>query len=229
MKNISIDLRRLYQNMDNCRRCVDDLACPLEADGEKVSRTVVPKAAMSKIVLVGQALGASTQRLSGLPYTLKSLKLSSTGRNLDRFLNLFGYTIDSHNPACGFQYAYSSDIAQCFPGKRESGKGDRKPSDSEIANCIKQGFLSEELRLIKPNLILLMGKSSRDSFFQHFLRLGYNEFLTEHINEIVDREEVPRFEGMAVIPIQHPSGANPNFRHMLTDEELIRYIKEVID
>lgn len=53
--------------------------------------------------------------------------------------------------------------------------------------------------------------------------------MTEHINEIVDREEVPRFEGMAVIPIQHPSGANPNFRHMLTDEELIRYIKEVID
>jgi len=198
-------------------------------DNEKVIRLVVPSVIYSRIMLVGQALGASTQRLSGLPYTKKDFTLSNTGHNLDRFLNLFRYTIDSNNHANGYQYAYSSDIVQCYPGKPESCKGDRKPNKLEILNCFDRDFLSKEISVIEPKLILLMGRASRDSFYEYFIQMEYPFSLSEHIDEIADREHASKYEGVAVIPIQHPSGANPNFRQMFKNKKLIRLIKEMIE
>lgn len=208
---------------------MDDLKCSITDDKDKVIRSVVSSAINSKVVLVGQALGASTQRLSGLPYTKTNLGLSNSGRNLEKFLNLFGYTINSMNTSLGYQYAYSSDIVQCYPGRKESGKGDREPNSAEIFNCFRQQFLTTEIKLIKPKLILLMGKASRDSFYEHILRIDYPSSLTEHIEDIVDKRHLSTFEGIALIPIQHPSGRNLKFQQMFMNKKLVNLIEEALD
>lgn len=82
----------------------------MKPDVRKVQRKVVKRAIESKVVIIGQALGGNTQRLSGLPYVSINGQLTRTGQILDKFLNSFGYTI---NPLSSLKYVYSSDIVQC--------------------------------------------------------------------------------------------------------------------
>ena len=51
---------------------------------------------------------------------------------------------------------YFSAVARCFPGKALKGAGDRPPSPEEIENC--REFLIDEVRALKPELVLAIGK-----------------------------------------------------------------------
>ena len=128
---------------------------------------------------------------------------------------------------------YNTEIAQCYPGKKKVGYGDKTPENDEIHNCIKQGFLIKEIEMMKPRLLLLMGRSSRNSFFKYILNLPYPDSLSTHISEIVQLGEIPQFHlgnrTVYVLPIQHASGANPQFHKMINNEKLIELIKEVLE
>lgn len=50
---------------------------------------------------------------------------------------------------------YMAAVCRCFPGKNPKG-GDRVPSPGEIGNCA--GWLQAEIGLLKPDLILPIGK-----------------------------------------------------------------------
>ena len=222
-------LNRLYEQIHACIRCVDAPGCSMIKDSDRVIRILEKQAFASKVFLIGQALGEHTQRKSGRPYTYKSGKLSHSGQNLDKFLRLFGCSIDSSDPN-GYQYAYSSDIVQCYPGKKKSGQGDRKPSVVEVTNCINQSFLLHEIEVLNPRLILLMGKAGRDSFFRYVLRQPqFPPSLSDHINEIVDKQQPPEYRlsdrNIYVLPIQHPSGANPKFKEMTENQKLVDLIR----
>ncbi len=88
-------LAKLYEEMHLCLRCINSPNRKIVNDLKKVMRIVEKRATASKVFLVGQALGEQTQRISGRPYTKANGKLSNTGHNLEKFLRLFGYTIDS--------------------------------------------------------------------------------------------------------------------------------------
>ena len=140
-------------------------SCAIRFDPEAVPKQVVDRALTSQVFLIGQAPGPSTQRLSGVPYMARSGKLSRTGQRLDRFLVRFGYTVDPDDH--DRRYAYCTDIVQHYTG-RGSG-GDRPPTPQEQARYA--GWLEQELELITPRVVVLLGGVAAKVFFERYLKL----------------------------------------------------------
>jgi len=231
-------LNELYKDIQNCH------ICP-KMDREKSLRLVCEVNPKSDVFIISQTLAANQLRKSGVNFFQADGRLGNTGASLEPFLNKFHRTVYPHRkvalsgnatiPSCSPKYkaVYNTEIAQCYPGKNKVGKGDRKPSNDEIRNCIGKGFLIKEIVIIKPRLLLLMGKASRDSFFDYVLKAVYPPSLSEHISDIAQAGKIPAFSvgnlTLHVLPIQHASGANPRFRSMMDDNRLVELITEVLE
>lgn len=114
-------------------------------------------------MLVGEALGSGTQRLSGLPYLQPDGTMRRAGKTLDDFLAKFGYTIRPDGPG---QYAYSTDLVRCVPlhpGRQRL----RPPTRQEAAHCVR--WLDEEIGLVRPRVLILLGLHAVQAFFGLFL------------------------------------------------------------
>jgi uracil-DNA glycosylase family 4 len=131
----------------------------LEFDNQKVRRKIINRALNSEVFIIGEALGKTTQRLSGLPYISASGQVSRTGQALNDFLIAFGYTIYSTNSE---RYVYSSDTIQCYPGVH-------KLTSKEIQNC--SSWLDQELELIRPKIVILLGRIAAQSFLKRHLNM----------------------------------------------------------
>lgn len=235
--SVSHELHQLYQQIQSCHICPN-------MDKEKALRLVETVNPESDVLIVSQSLAEKQVRQSGVNFFKLNGKLGNTGQKLERFLNQFNRTVlpykeieisDGANiPKCeaGYLSVYSTDIASCYPGKKKRGKGDRTPTSEELYNCIKQGFLVREIELIKPKLLLLMGKRSRNSLYKYVLGTSYPELLSTHISEIIQSQKIPQFKlanlSVRVLPIQHASGANPDFDKMVNNDKLLEIIKEVL-
>jgi len=232
------ELEKLYFDVYNCHLCP-------KVDREKSLRLIQAVNPESDVFIISQALAANQLRKSGVNFFQTDGNLGSTGTSLEKFLNKFQRSAYPPQevrlpsnvviPKCNPKYVpiYNTEIAQCYPGGKKVGTGDRSPESQELRRCINRGFLIREIEIIKPKLILLMGKASRDTFFDYVLKVRYPQSLTEHIQSIVKNGELPQFTlggfDFRVLPIQHASGANPRFHVMLSDTKLIKVIKEVID
>jgi len=237
MVNID-ELGKLYVDIHNCH------VCP-RMDRDKSLRLVQAVNPESDVFIISQTLAASQLRKSGVNFFQADGHLGNTGTSLERFLNNFERTVYPYQevtissnvmiPKCnpGYTSVYNTEIAQCYPDKNNDGRGDRAPASQELQRCINRGFLIREIELIGPRLLLLMGKASRDTFFDYVLKIKYSQSLTEHIQSIVQNGKLPRFAlggfDLHVLPIQHASGANPRFRSMLNDTRLVELVKEVLD
>ncbi len=62
---------------------------------------------------------------------------------------------------------FKTAITKCYPGKKRGG--DRKPTKEEIELC--SPFLMEQIRLVKPSVIIPMGKTAVCWFFPEVKRL----------------------------------------------------------
>src|SRR5258708_249 len=99
---------------------------------------------LSKVLLIGQAPGTK-EPLLGRPFAWTAGK------------TLFGW----FEKWCGraeaeFRAAvYMAAVCRCFPGKTAAG-GHRVPDAQEVVNC--SSWLREELRILRPELILPVGK-----------------------------------------------------------------------
>lgn len=232
------ELNELYIDIRNCHECP-------RMDRENSLRLIKAVNTESDVFIISQTLAANQLRKSGVNFFQADGRLGNTGSSLEIFLNSFQRTVYpprqvtiSSNVViskCKQRYTavYNTEIAQCYPGKNNEGRGDRTPDSQELQKCIGKGFLIREIEIIKPKLILLMGKASRDTFFDYILKVRYPESLTEHIRRIVENGKLPwhtlRDSDFHVLPVQHASGANPRFRGMLFDTKLIKLIKEVLD
>ncbi|HYN22216.1 MAG TPA: uracil-DNA glycosylase family protein [Thermoanaerobaculia bacterium] len=84
---------------------------------------------------------------------------------------------------------------RCFPGRAPQG-GDRPPAPDEIANCAP--WLEEEIRLIRPRTIIVVGQHAIAKFIPEPAPLS------ERVGQV--------FEGsrgdltFEVVPLPHPSG-----------------------
>jgi uracil-DNA glycosylase len=92
---------------------------------------------------------------------------------------------------------YIAAITRCYPGPSPSGRGDRVPSTREREMC--SGWLESELRIIRPALLIPVGRLAIDRF------LG-----TGKLNELVGKRHIVSHEGgeSVAIPLPHPSGAS---------------------
>src|SRR5437667_5901972 len=126
-------LDRLHARIRACTKCV--AAGYLER-----ARPIVAGSIRDRIAIVGQAPGA-VELTTGQPFSGRS------GAELRRWLAEAGIDEDP--------LPYRTAITKCFPGKSAAGGGDRRPSPAEIGLCAP--WLEEELALLRPRVILLVG------------------------------------------------------------------------
>jgi uracil-DNA glycosylase family 4 len=234
---MEIDLGTLYSKIQSCT------ICP-KMDNYKVLRNVDSVDANTEVFILSQALAEKQLRFSGVNFFKEDGKVGDTGRLLEKFLNQFGQTIYPPKEIelgngnviqskinQNYNTVYNTEITQCYPGKAKS-KGDRIPEKEEIESCINTGFLYSEISYIKPKLILLMGKISTQTFFEHILKKPNKLSLTDLINQIIVDNKFPEVElhgnKIGYLPIQHASGLNPNFQKMCINEKLILLIKDYL-
>ena len=158
-----------------CRRCTPGAGVvPI------VSRARAPKA-----MLVGQAPG-QTEIGGGRPFAGRA------GRTLFKWLARAGL-----DEATAREWLYISAITRCYPGPHPAGRGDRVPSPRERALC--GDWLADELRIIRPPLLIPVGRLAIDRF------LGAGS-----LADLVGREHEVEHEGgrSIAIPLPHPSGAS---------------------
>ncbi|NUQ19843.1 MAG: hypothetical protein HOQ09_02670 [Gemmatimonadaceae bacterium] len=136
-------------------------------------------------MLVGQAPG-KVEISSRKPFAGRA------GKTLFRWLEEAGLTEEEAR-----ERIYISAMTRCFPGAHPSGRGDRVPTRSELELC--GSWLDDELRLIRPELIIPVGK------------LAIGRFLGEApLADVVGKEHHVEHEGgsSTVVPLPHPSGAS---------------------
>jgi uracil-DNA glycosylase len=230
------NLSYLYEEIHQCHICPN-------MDREKVMRRLDATDLKTDVFIISQSLAENQLRKTGVNFFADDGALGSTGINLEKFLNLIGRTVyppkdvilESGAKIEGRKETnisvYNSEITQCFPGKMKDGKGDRKPSAEEIHNCLTQEFLSREIQILKPKIVILMGRISRNIFFRFVVRNTiFPKSLAEHIAQIVGEGKIPEFllgdHQCHLLPIQHASGANPYFSEMLLNQKLAEMIRK---
>jgi uracil-DNA glycosylase len=154
----------IYREIFTCEKCLGTLGCWMVRDPHRVPRKLVRRALVSPVMIIGQALGSSTQRLSGVPYAFPNGDLSRTGVTLNAFLHKFGHTIDERSD---MPYVYSTDIVQRYTGPSRVGAGDRRPTSKEIANCAD--WLEKEIRLVRPQVVILLGRIPSQVFGRRYI------------------------------------------------------------
>ena len=147
--------------------------------------------AAARIMVIGQAPGGEAAERP-LPYS------SATGRTLRGWLARAGFSNDAFYDPDRF---YLTSLTKCFPGKAKTGGGDRAPSRREIALCA--GHLETELRLVRPELILALGRLSIEAMLPSCRGLPLAAVVG------TPRPAEPPYlaeHGTLVLPLPHPSG-----------------------
>ena len=92
-----------------------------------------------------------------------------------------------------YETFYCASVTRCYPGRPQSGRGDRTPTPREQELC---SFWREwELRILRPGLIVPVGGLA----IKRLLGLT-------GLDRCVGRRYV--LDGASVVPLPHPSGAS---------------------
>ncbi|MEP6690082.1 MAG: uracil-DNA glycosylase family protein [Gemmatimonadaceae bacterium] len=158
-----------------CRRC---------GHGHVV-RPIVSEARSPRIVIVGQAPG-QVEEAGGRPFSGRA------GKTLFRWLERAG--VDEVTVR---RSIYISAITRCYPGPSASGRGDRAPSPREQSLCAD--WLTTELRLIRPALLIPIGRMAIDRLLGKL-----------PLDAVIGRAHPIELDGrrVRVVPLPHPSGAS---------------------
>ena len=195
-----LDLHRA--SMMGCRRC----GHPSDV------KPIVSIARSPKVMLVGQAPG-KVEAAGGAPFSGRA------GATLFRWFASVGLDEDTLRSRM-----YIAAITRCYPGAHESGRGDRVPSAVERANCSR--WLSAELRIIRPELLIPVGRLAIEAFLgPHALDqvIGKEHAMTDDARGRLPYDARRR----VVIPLPHPSGAS-SWIHQPGHSRLLRDALEQI-
>jgi len=136
-------------------------------------------------MLIGQAPGWREIE-TGLPFA------HDAGRRLVGWLALAGITLADFRDRF-----YVTSVGKCYPGRRPGASVDSAPSRSEIDRW--SPYLDEEVRLLAPHLVVLVGSLAHRHAFGPAARL----------DDLVGRRLTwPRAPGASVVALPHPSGAS---------------------
>jgi uracil-DNA glycosylase len=165
------------------------LACRRCGHGPGIT-PVVSRASSPRVMLVGQAPG-KVEAEGGRPFAGRA------GKSLFRWLARAG--IDE---ATARERIYIAAVTRCYPGPNVSGRGDRVPTPAEQGAC--DSWLQQELRIIKPRVIIPVGRLA----IERFLTPAPLDQLVGRLH-CVDRSAAAEIGRVpAVIPLPHPSGAS---------------------
>ncbi|MDQ4029441.1 MAG: uracil-DNA glycosylase [Actinomycetota bacterium] len=91
-----------------------------------------------------------------------------------------------------YETFYCASVTRCYPGRAQSGRGDRTPTPREQELCTF--WRDWELRLLRPALIVTVG--------------GLAARRLIHQTSLACVGERYELDGAAVVPLPHPSGAS---------------------
>lgn len=174
MKDVRVALEQHVERLLRCRSC------------PKMGKPVVSgPPVVSEVILVGQAPGPNEPKL-GRPFAW------TAGKTLFRWFNE-ATGLDEQTVR---ERIYFAAVCRCFPGKNPLG-GDRVPDEKEIEACSR--WMEAEFRLLKPKLVLAVGKLAIGRFLEF-----------EKLNEVVGRTIRCEAHGVEfdLLPLPHPSGAS---------------------
>jgi uracil-DNA glycosylase len=171
-------LVQIQRHLSRLRACED---CP-----NMIRPVVTGNPVVSPVMLIGQAPGVH-EGPAGKPFAWTAGK------------TMFGWFAGLGLPEEEFrQRVYMAAVCRCFPGKAESGGGDRVPSTDEIARCNRH--LLAEARILKPRLVIPVGK----------LAIAQLAPGADKLTEVVGAVQRARLGDVEfdMIALPHPSGAS---------------------
>lgn len=134
--------------------------------------------------LAGQAPGRA-EVAAGVPF------IEPSGLRLAAWLELADVTVEQLR-----QDWYITSVSKCYPGRNTGSSTDRPPSQTDLARWVP--VLHEEMRLLEPALLVLVGATAQ--------RLAFGSRpLDELVGTFLTWPPVPQ---AAVICLPHPSGAS---------------------
>jgi uracil-DNA glycosylase len=164
------ELRALQDAMPRC----DDGAAPvLSGDGTE------------RAMLIGQAPGWREIE-TGVPFAWDA------GKRLSGWLAAAGIGLADFR-----ERWYATSVGKCYPGRAPGSSVDRPPSRAEIARW--GPTLLEEIRLVAPDLVLLVGGTA------HRFAYGPAARLDDLVGRALTWDAAP---GGSVLALPHPSGAS---------------------
>jgi uracil-DNA glycosylase len=174
-------LEEYQRRMATCTRCV-------EAGYLHEANPIFHGYARQRVMIVGQAPGVRAHT-TGTPWSGRS------GEILRDWLGKAGFA-----PGQWRETWYLTSLTKCFPGKAVQGKGDRAPSRSEIAHC--SDHLEMELRLVRPEIIVTLGKMAASRLIPGASRQPLSALVGAVAT--VDLPHGPT----CIVPLPHPSGVS---------------------
>lgn len=167
---------------------------------------VLPPAVISgqigaKIMTIGQAPGPTEQKV-GRPFN------GTSGRRLFQWLGQAGIDETTFRST-----HYMTSVTKCYPGRGNSGGGDRVPGKDEQKMC--RPFLDREIELVDPQLIIPIGRLAIGLFFKKSLPLS----------KIIGQQIT--WQERTVIPLPHPSGAS-TWHHKPANQALLQQAIDLI-
>jgi uracil-DNA glycosylase len=173
MSNSDLKMRAHRDALYSCRKCPEMI-------GPVVSGSPV----YSPVLLIGQAPGDKEGGF-GKPFAW------TAGKTMFKWFDRIGLDEETFRSR-----VYMAAVCRCFPGKNPTS-GDRVPTKVEIEHC--SGWLKAEIDLLKPELILPVGK------------LAISQLMpVNKLNEVIGKCHAVTFYGhkTEAIPLPHPSGAS---------------------
>lgn len=192
MPSAAKELNALRAELAACRRC--------ERRGAGIV-PIVSLAVAPRVMLVGQAPG-QVEAQGGKPFAGRA------GRTLFKWFERAG--IDEITAR---RKIYIAAVTRCYPGPSPSGRGDRVPSMEEQDACAS--WLDSELAIIRPKVILPVGKLAIARFFRD-----------QPLDRIIGKAHV--IDRRLVIPLPHPSGAS-SWIHQGNHPELLAEALRLIE
>ena len=175
MDDCSLALYQLHARLSDCRLC-------LEAGYDIFPRAILSGGMGARIMTIGQAPGI-TEKDAGRPFN------AGSGSRLFKWLAEAGIEEDWFRST-----QYMSSVTKCYPGRTNSGSGDRVPSRAEQKLC--RPYLDDEIVLIDPVLIIPIGRLAISLYYPKGLAL----------NQIIGTQK--QISGRWIVPFPHPSGAS---------------------
>ncbi|MBF6613748.1 MAG: uracil-DNA glycosylase [Chloroflexi bacterium] len=174
-------LIELNTRMRACRHC--HLAGYLsERESTPIARDPEPDAPLPRILLIGQA--------PGLRATCENRPFAGiAGEKLRAWFEMGGIPRDDF-----WRKIHFSAVTKCYPGRLPGARGDRLPTLTEQLLC--RPWLDDQLRLLQPEIILLVGMLAIQTF------LGRAPSLSAVVGTAVKKE------GVCYLPLPHPSGVS---------------------
>jgi uracil-DNA glycosylase len=168
-------LNALNSQLISCRLC-------LEAGYDIFPRAITSGGLGARLMTIGQAPGI-TEKEAGRPFN------AGSGTRLFKWLSEAGIEETWFR-----RTQYMSSVTKCYPGRANSGSGDRVPTRVEQELC--RPYLDQEISLIDPQVIIPIGRLAINLFYSSTLSLA----------KIIGTQK--QVDDRWVVPLPHPSGAS---------------------